>query len=192
MTAGCILIVLFQTFSGWVLFVSAMTLTLIAARISTSRLLRVSKRLRYIFLALLILFAWQTPGTLLIPRWGGWSPTLDGLRLAVEHGLRLLDVAALVAMLMQFLQPEEWIAGLYALASPLRLIGLVPERFAVRMHLVLQHVSNGERRDWRAWLDDTVGYNIDGVWALRTPAMLDICLIVTMLIACLGWLLCHG
>lgn len=92
-------------------------------------------------LAIVILFAWQTPGIQVLPGLEALSPTYDGLRLAVSPLLRLMTVAALVACLRQALSPDQWVSSFYLLASPFACLGLPCDRLAIRLRLVLDYLE---------------------------------------------------
>ncbi|KAF7600532.1 MAG: hypothetical protein CGU28_02605 [Candidatus Dactylopiibacterium carminicum] len=128
----------------------AVALALVCARAS---FVRVARRLRWIFLALLLLFAWQGPGRLLLPSLGDWSPTFEGMLIFAEHGLRLLVVVACIAILLAFLTREAWVDSLHALLRPFERFGASPHRFAVRLALVLDYCDQA-RLDWRQFLHE--------------------------------------
>ena len=52
------------------------------------------KRTRWLIVSLVLLFALATPGVYLLPMFGSLSPTEEGLRLGLEHFMRLLFVLA--------------------------------------------------------------------------------------------------
>lgn len=133
------------------LTVAALLLALVAARVRIGRLIR---RVRVLFLAIILLFAWFTPGEALLVAWPSLSPTREGVGLALTHGARLLVVMCCVAMLLQHLPTDRLVSGLHALFRPLRFSGLPTERLALRLMLVLRYVDDarGGRHDWRTWL----------------------------------------
>lgn len=114
---------------------------------------QVVRRLRWVFLAVLILFSWQAPGRLLLPVLGNWSPSVDGVMLAAEHAGRLLVMVSVIAVLLARLDRAAWVSSLQALLQPLEVFGLSPQRFAVRLALVLSYCST-RGLDWRACLHE--------------------------------------
>ena len=106
------------------------------------------RRLRYVSLAIVILFAWQTPGIQVLPGLDVLSPTYDGLRLAVSPLLRLMTVAAVVACLQQALSPDQWVSSFHLLAKPFACLGLPRDRLAIRLRLVLDYLE-APRLEWR-------------------------------------------
>lgn len=135
----------------------ALPLCVLAARVlARARLLRLLRRVRVLLIAIVILFAWFTPGEAFFHDWPRLGPTREGLALAVLHGARLVAVVCAVAVLLERLSLQRLVGGLYALGRPLRLIGVPPERLALRLLLVLRYVEASPRGDarvqWRDWL----------------------------------------
>lgn len=125
------------------------------ARTRTGRLVR---RVRVLLLAIAILFAWFTPGEAAVHAWPRLGPTREGLALAAVHAGRLLAVVCAVGILLERLPLPRLVGGLYALARPLRFIGVAPVRLALRLLLVLRYAEASPRGsaslDWKHWLAD--------------------------------------
>lgn len=103
---------------------------------------RMLKRMRWLFVSLVVVYLWFTPGEPLIPNLGAMSPSVEGLRVgALRVGLLIVLVAA-VNLLLQSTSREQLLVGLYWLARPLQCLGLSRERLAVRMVLVLETVPH--------------------------------------------------
>jgi hypothetical protein len=184
--AGCVILALLQTIEGR-LFMGALALaTLLAVYTGPARWWRLIKRVRFIALALAVLFLWQTPGTSVWPTWGAWSPTYDGGWLGVDRILRLVAVVDVVAVLMFMLNTEQWVAGLYALVRPIQWIGVSPERFAVRLNLVLQAADAPAHHDWRYWLTDAAAPQTVTSWHIPLLQARDRCVIVLILAMGIG------
>lgn len=120
------------------------------------RMKRLIRRVRVLLLAIVVLFAWFTPGEAVIVDWPLLSPTSEGVSLALEHAGRLLAVVCCVALLLEALTPIRLVSGLRIACRPLAVIGVSPERLALRLLLVLHYVetAGGNAHDWRAWLVD--------------------------------------
>ena len=135
--------------------VACLFLALVCAR---SRVLRLLRRVRVLMLAILILFGWFTPGEAVLASWPQWSPSREGLMLAVLHGGRLLVVVSAVALLLERLPLERLVGGLYSLCRPFSLIGLQAGELALRLMLVLRFVDASPRGQgpmhWKDWLRD--------------------------------------
>jgi energy-coupling factor transporter transmembrane protein EcfT len=160
MHAGTILLLwmttalLAQMAEGWPLAVLVMASLAGALLFARSRCVRLLGRIRVLLLAILILFAWYTPGEAVFMDWPRLSPSREGLLLALAHGGRLLAVVCWVAILLTRMPTDRLVSGLYTLARPFGAFGLSAERLALRLLLVLRYVeaARGSGRDWRRWL----------------------------------------
>ncbi|WP_246265506.1 energy-coupling factor transporter transmembrane protein EcfT [Aromatoleum diolicum] len=127
------------------------------------RSLRLLRRVRFLVLAILVLFAGFTPGDALWTAFQSVSPSREGVMLAAEHAGRLLAVVLCVALLLERLSVNRLVSGLYALLQPFERFGLPTERLAVRLMLVLRYVETVPRGGWQGWLDDDI--DLDGDFA---------------------------
>jgi energy-coupling factor transporter transmembrane protein EcfT len=135
------------------LAVATTALALSALAFARLRAARLLWRSRWLLLPLAVLFAFFTPGTLLLPALGAASPTLEGIRLALLHGLRLMVVVLAAALLLQYTSTDDLVAGIYGLMRPLRVCGIDNGRVAVRVMLVLRYLESPEAlKGWRHWV----------------------------------------
>lgn len=155
-TAGFFLILWLQLAEGRSLYAGASCVLAAGIFFARNALWRTLARLRYIFLALLVLFLWETPGTLIFPVLGNFSPSMDGLWYFLLHSIRLAGVVAVVTLMLSRLSSAEWVASLLTISSPLRQAGFATERFAARLHLVLEYAQRREL-DWRQILHERIG-----------------------------------
>jgi energy-coupling factor transporter transmembrane protein EcfT len=163
---------LVQQAEGWSLAaVSAASLAVAlgCARIQCVRLLA---RIYILLLAILVLFAWFTPGEAVFMDWPRAGPSREGLLLALTHGGRLVALVCWVAILLGRMSADRLVSGLYALVRPFGVFGLPTERIALRLLLVLRHASaasNGERhwQDWKTWLNLPATTTLDAVQLSR-------------------------
>jgi energy-coupling factor transporter transmembrane protein EcfT len=127
-----------------------------AGALARVRFLRLLRRVRVLLIAIAVLFAWFSPGEALFHDWPRLGPTREGLALAVLHAARLIAVVCAVAVLLERLSLQRLVGGLHAISRPLRLIGVPPERLALRLLLVLRYVEASPRGEgkpqWRDWL----------------------------------------
>lgn len=141
-------------------FLSGLALLVLplAARHAGTRLRLLLRRTRWLLLSIALLFAWSTPGHPLPDPWGRFGLTLEGMELALLHGLRLILLLGLLALLLERLGIPSLIAGLYTLLAPL---GKSRRRsqMALRLLLVLEYVEHGrtlrqegQTFNWRYWL----------------------------------------
>lgn len=130
----------------------SLLMLVLTLKLCANQWLRLLKRTRWIMLSLLIIYAYSTPGTALIATWGVYAPTLEGLMDGALQLLRLLVILASLAMLLSWLDRDQFIGGIYTLAYPLRWFGISRERAAVRLALTLHYAepTMGEAAvDWR-------------------------------------------
>lgn len=114
---------------------------------------RLLRRVRYLLLVLVVLFAWFTPGELMFSGVSG-SPTREGLALAAAHGARLILVVLLAAILLEGLDASALASGIDFLCRPLRGVRGAPDRLIVRFLLVFRYVEQPPAGGWRALLVD--------------------------------------
>ncbi len=126
----------------------------LAGWLARRRAWRLLRRSRFLVLVLVVLFGFFTPGEAVMPALAGLAPTHEGLALALLHGLRLVLVVLLVALLLETTDEHALVAGLITLASPLAGLGLSVERLAVRVLLVLRYVETPPAGGWRALIGD--------------------------------------
>lgn len=148
-----------QHASGALLVALALIVQGAALALGAGQFLRLLRRTRWIMLALLLIYAYVTPGVGVWPQWGGWSPTREGLLEGGDQLLRLLSVLAGLALLLSMLQRERLMAGLYVLLQPLSWLGVSRERIAVRLALTLDLAETAMRDttdNWRATLQQSL------------------------------------
>lgn len=137
-------------------------------RLAGPRFKLLLRRTRWLLLSIAVLFLFATPGT---PLPGpastlGIGITQEGLAQAAVHALRLSQLLAMLALLLERLGIPALIAGLYVLLGA---IGLRRQRarMALRLMLVLEYVEQGRQersqaaaqphqtpaRSWQHWFD---------------------------------------
>lgn len=96
-------------------------------------------RLRWLLLAVAVLYAGFTEGTPLLESLPGLSR--EGALEGARRVLVLVDLVAAVQLLMLLTPLSELLGGLLWLLRPLRAVGLDPERLALRIGLVLDELK---------------------------------------------------
>lgn len=147
-------VVILQVLSPMALAVATGLCAIAGWWFAPSRSQKLLRRVRFLILALLVLFAGFTPGEALLPAFPEFSPSREGLALAAEHVGRLIAVVLCVALLLEALSVSRLVGGLHALLRPLGRLGLPAERLAVRLMLVLRYVESTPAAAWRDWLED--------------------------------------
>lgn len=110
------------------------------------------RRARWLLFSLLLIYAFATPGESLFPALGAMSPTLQGVQGGGLQAGRLALLLLALALLLRCCPRESLLSGIYALLCPFRVIGLNPERIAVRLWLTLHYarqLSRQKMQDWR-------------------------------------------
>jgi energy-coupling factor transport system permease protein len=103
-------------------------------------LLGMVRRLRWLLLAILIVYGWWTPGDFLIADLAPWSPTLQGLELGFLRIAALVCIVSAVHLLIQVTERGQLLAALLLITGPL-LRPPAKQRFAVRLLLTLEAVA---------------------------------------------------
>lgn len=112
------------------------------------------RRARWLLLSLLLIYAFATPGDLLFPMLGSFSPSFQGLHGGTLQAWRLALLLVALALLLHSCPRESLLSGLYVLMRPFRVIGLNPERVAVRLWLTLHYARQQSRQKMQAWRDE--------------------------------------
>ncbi|MFP4560150.1 MAG: hypothetical protein ACLFQ3_02395 [Thiohalorhabdus sp.] len=103
--------------------------------------LRLLRRLRVVFLFILILHGWFAPGVPLLPAVGVWSPSREGL----VEGARLMGVvglmAAMVAALVRTTPVPDLAGGVAWALRPLGHLGVPVERFGRLLAWTVERVE---------------------------------------------------
>ena len=133
------------------LLLTGVPLLVVAYALSVARLRMLLRRTRWIMLSLLLIYAYATPGDAVWAQLAEFSPTYDGLRDGLLQLFRLVCALAALAILLTLLTQQQLVSGLYALAYPLRYLGLSRERIAVRLALTLHYAES-------AMLDTSVNW----------------------------------
>ncbi|MBI3902038.1 MAG: hypothetical protein HY306_03715 [Nitrosomonadales bacterium] len=132
-------------------------LTAVALIFSSTRFYILLRRTRWVMLSLLLIYAYATPGEAVFTQWGTFSPTDEGLLDGLLQLGRLLCALAALSILLTRLNQQQLIAGLYALAYPLRFFGLSRERIAVRLALTLRYADSAmlnTASDWHSSMEN--------------------------------------
>ena len=97
--------------------------------------------MRWLFISLLIIYAFTTPGEYIPELLAYASPTYEGCVLGLLQITKLLIALASLSLLFASSLKQDLIVGLYMLLTPLKLFGLNVERFSARLMLTLDYVE---------------------------------------------------
>jgi len=130
-----------QFLHGVALLAIGIILFIIALLLHASLLRRMLYRSRWLLLTLLLIFTFTTPGEYL--EWWNFSiaPTYEGIYLGMLQAGRLIIMLTGLSILLGTTQRDDLMAGIFPLLSPLRRIGLSPERFTARLWLTIHYVE---------------------------------------------------
>ncbi|MFA5937960.1 MAG: CbiQ family ECF transporter T component [Sinimarinibacterium sp.] len=101
-------------------------------------------RLRWLILAIFVLYVGFTPGEPLIPALPGLSR--EGLAEGTRRALVLLDLLVLVYLLLALTPVAELVGAIRLLVVPLRPLGVDPQRIGLRIALALEGVGEMDAR----------------------------------------------
>jgi hypothetical protein len=156
-----------------------------------ARSARLVKRVRFIVIAIVVLFAGFTPGEAVLVDWPSISPSKEGVLLAYEHAARVVAVVLLVALLLERLPPQRLVSALHALMRPFRVLGVPADRVAVRTLLVLRFVEAEKPPKWQEWISDDSNDLHEIIEVGREPLgwgdRVVLALVVIGLVAVAGW-----
>ena len=104
------------------------------------KLLQMISRLRWLFLAILLVYGWWTPGADLFPSMGIWSPTTEGIYTGLLRVLSLVLIVAAVHLLLQLTSRHELLPAIMQAVRPVT-TEAARTRLAVRILLTLEAVT---------------------------------------------------
>lgn len=178
-----------------ILAVVGVMLTILLFWRGASIFLALLRRTRWLMLSILLIYAYATPGEFVagMPDW--IAPTNEGVQTGLIQIGRLAAMLAALSLLLATSNREDIMAGVYLLMQPLRLLGVDPERFSVRLWLTLHYVETMPKgifqrlrqHDWR--LEDILQEAVerpDSV-QMRFPALRPTDYIVLLLLPVLLW-----
>ena len=114
---------------------------LVSGVANLQRLGQMLRRLRYFFVAILVVYAFASPGTPLLD-WPGLSGlTRDGLIAGLERVMGLVMIVAVVHWVLESTARDDLAAGLCWLLQPAAWVGVPVERFVLRLVLTLERID---------------------------------------------------
>jgi len=103
-------------------------------------LLGMVRRLRWLLLAIVVIYGWWTPGEFLITDLGGLSPTQQGLEQGFRRVAALICIVSAVHLLIQITERGQLLSALLLITGPF-LQAQAKQRFAIRLLLTLEAVG---------------------------------------------------
>jgi len=103
-------------------------------------LLQMLRRLRWLLLAIFVVYGWWTPGAAALPALGNWSPSSSGLYAGLFRGMALATIVAAVHLLLQLTPRAQLLPAVMQLLRPV-CSRAMRERLAVRSVLSIEAVA---------------------------------------------------
>lgn len=139
-------------------------LFVLLAYFKASNYLNLLRRMRWLLLFLLLVYAFNTPGEY-VAQWPfNLAPTYEGVVSGLMQAARICILLAGVALLLTTTTRDNLMAGFFLVLYPLKWAGLNPERLAVRLWLTLHYVDQAPAaRSIAAFLDslDKANQSVD-------------------------------
>jgi len=99
------------------------------------------KRFRWLFMVLMIIYTFNTPGEHI----QGWpfylNPTNEGIVAGLTQAFRISLILAMISLIMAANTKQQLVSGFYFILLPFKHIGLQADRFAARLWLTLHYVE---------------------------------------------------
>ncbi len=141
------------------------------------RFLRLIRRLRYLFLAIVLTFGLFTPGRLVIADFS-LGPTFEGLQGARLALCNLAAMAGSVAILLERITAVRLTGALHRLIHPFSASHPAADSFALRLQLVMKDLEKGPPAGtWMAWLAQPSGIESVDVEPCPSFSALDLVLL---------------
>lgn len=117
------------------------------------------QKLKWFFISIMALYFWFTPGESLSGLDSDWIPTEEGLIAGLTRASALLLIIMAVNIFLKTTPRTEMISALIWLAYPLRIFGIHSNRFAIRITLAMQAVTQVQSlyEDTKANKQDVAG-----------------------------------
>ena len=142
-----------QTHLPVLIYIAAM-LALALNSMKNNQFFRSIKRLKWFFLVLIVIFAFNTPGEYVLTSSAFTSPTYEGLIAGGTQALRIMAMLAALSLVLACNTRQQLISGFYFLFSPLKYLELDIERFAARLWLTLHYVESQQTDNQQGFLDN--------------------------------------
>jgi hypothetical protein len=129
------------------LLISLIILCLLLLMARIQPFIKMLSRFKWLFLVMMLVFTFSTPGEHI----GGWtgmfSPTYEGVSIGGTQVLRIIVMLAALSLILTNNSQEMLISGLYYVFSPLRLLKVDVERFVARLWLTLHYVETRQKNN---------------------------------------------
>lgn len=111
-----------------------------------SRFFLMLRRMRWLFISMVLIYSYTTPGQYLANWPIDLAPTYEGLSQGMLQIAKICLVLAGISLLMATSTKEALMVGVYSIIQPLKYLGLHPERFTARLFLTMQYIEASESK----------------------------------------------
>lgn len=122
----------------------------------STQYLKLLRRSRWLLISLILAYAFATPGEVIFPLLGDYSPSREGLLSGGGQALRLVALLAGLSWLLALSPRDRILAGLYLLLRPFARLGLDVDRIAARIWLTLHYAESPSSGEWRERLQSAL------------------------------------
>lgn len=141
LSAFFIFAIALNVFKLKILLLIAILLFVALMLVKNNQFYRLIKRLKWFYLVIFLIFAFNTPGEHVV----GWkfsiTPTYEGVWAGLTQLLRISVMLAALSLILAINTKQQLISGFYFLFLPLQYVGLDIQRFAARLWLTLHYVE---------------------------------------------------
>lgn len=137
-----LILILMSFLSNQLLCVLFVLVSTFVVTLELKNFLHVIKRMRLLFLSILVIYAFATPGQYVPHVPVNIAPTIEGVQQGLLQVMKLLIALGALNLLYSNSSKAQLILGLYTLFKPLKYLGLNIERFTVRLFLTLEYVED--------------------------------------------------
>lgn len=134
-----LILLVISSASNTLLLSILLILTTVAFALHCRNFLRLLKRMRLLFLSILLIYGFGTPGEYLSQLPLAIAPTFEGLKLGSIQIIKICIALAALTILLNTTNKDQLIIGIYTLFKPFKYLGVNVERFSVRLSLTLDY-----------------------------------------------------
>lgn len=119
-------------------FVIVLSVVLFKRLQSIELTMRILRRMRWLFLSILIVYLWFTPGEPIIPSTADYIPTVEGLKTGLLRVFSLVLIIFAVNYFISTIARNRLVEAIVWLLYPLNWIGIDSSQLALRIALTLE------------------------------------------------------
>ena len=119
-------------------FVIVLSVVLFKRLQSIELTVRILRRMRWLFLSILIVYLWFTPGEPIIPTTASYIPTVEGLKTGLLRVFSLVLIIFAVNYFISSIARNRLVEAIVWLLYPLNWIGIDSRQLALRIALTLE------------------------------------------------------